>query len=131
MYEKAFFKENENKWKNREFKNMYTWLESYKLYIFANFIYYTFRWWLRLLYTIFFVAPTSPAKCCSRRRLCSWLLSQDTLWFTRENLFLEFLDNNNNNNGNNNNDDNNNNNNNNNDDDNNNNINNNNNNRID
>ena len=113
------------------FKNMNTWLESRKLYIFANLIYYTFGWWLFLLYTIFFVASTSPAKCYSRCRLCSWSFSEETLWVTWQKLFLEVLDNNNkNNNSNNNNNDNyanNNNNNNNNNDDNNNNNNNNNN----
>ena len=109
------------------FKNMNTWLDSRKLYIFANLIYYTFGWWLFLLYTIFFVASTSPAKCYSRCRLCSWSFSEETLWVTWQKLFLEVLDNNNkNNNSNNNNNDNyaNNNNNNNNDDNNNNNNNN-------
>ena len=80
------------------FKNMSMWLESCELYIFANFIYYTFGWWLLLLYTIFFVASTSPAKCYSRRRLCSWLFSEETLWVAWEKLFLEVLDNNNDNN---------------------------------
>ena len=73
------------------FKNMNTWLESCKLYIFANFIYYTFGWWLLLLYTIFFVASTSPAKCYSRRRLCSWLFSEETLWVAWEKLFLKLI----------------------------------------
>ena len=89
------------------FKNMNTWFESCKLYIFANFIYYTFGWWLLLLYNIFFVASISPAKCYSRRRLCSWLFSEETLWVAWEKLFLEVLEvlgNNNNNSNNNNND---------------------------
>ena len=74
-------------------------------------IYYTLGWWLLLLYTIFFAASTSSAKCYSRRRLCSWLFSGETLWVTWEKLFLEVLDNDNNNSNNNNNNDNNNNNN--------------------
>ena len=81
---------------------MNTWLESCKYYIFANFIYYTFGWWLLLLCTIFFVASTSLAKCYSRRRLCSWLFSEETLWVAWEKLFLVVLDNNNNNSNNNN-----------------------------
>ena len=80
------------------FRNMNAWLESCKLYIFANFIYYAFGWWLLLLYTIFFVTSTSPAKCCSRPWLCSWLFSEETLWVACEKLFLEVLDYNNNNN---------------------------------
>ena len=75
-----------------------TWLESYKLYIFANFIYHTFGWWLLLLYTIFLVASTSLAKCYSRPWLYSWLFSEETLWVACEKLFLEVLDNDNNNN---------------------------------
>ena len=81
--------------------SMNAWLESCKLYIFANFIYYTFRWWLLLLYTIFFVASTSPAKYYSRPWFCSWLFSEETLWVACEKLFLEVLDFNNNNNNNN------------------------------
>ena len=91
------------------FRNMNAWLESCKLYIFANFIYYTFGWWLLLLYTIFFVASTSLAKYYSRRRLFSWLFSVETLWVAWEKLFLEVLDNNDSNNSNNINNDNNNN----------------------
>ena len=94
------------------FKNMNTGLRSCKLYIFANVMHYTFGWWLLLLHTIFFVASTSPAKCYSRRLLCSWLFSEETLWVAWEKLFLEVLDNNNNNNNNNSNNNNNNNNNN-------------------
>ena len=97
------------------FKSMNTWLESCKLYTFANFIYYTFGWWLLLLYTIFFAASTSLEKCYSRRRLCSWLFSEETLWVDWEKLFLEVLDNNNNSNNDNNDNNNNSNNNNNND----------------
>ena len=111
--EKAFFKENENKlvnffcfekiWKNGEIQEHvfpWTWLESCKLYIFANFIYYRFGWWLLLLYTIFFVVSTSRAKCYSRPWLCPWLFSEETLWVACEKLFLEVLNNNNNNNNN-------------------------------
>ena len=54
------------------------------------------------IYTIFFVALTSLAKCYSRRRLCSWLFSEETLWVAWEKLFLVVLDNNNNNSNNNN-----------------------------
>ena len=81
---------------SRTYISMNAWLESCKIYIFANFIYYTFGWWLLLLYTIFFVASTSPAKCYSRIWLCSCLFSKETLWFACEKLFLEFLDNNDN-----------------------------------
>ena len=103
MYEKAFFKENKNTWKMGRFRNLKMWLESCKLYIFANFIYYTFGWWLLLLYAIVFVASTSPAKCYTWRRLCSWLFSEETLWVAWEKLFLEVLDHNNDDNNNNNN----------------------------
>ena len=92
------------------FKNMNTWLESCNIYIFENFIHYAFGWWLFLLYAIFFVASTSSVKFYSRRQLCSWLYSDETLWVAWEKLFLEVLGNNNKNSNNNNNDSNNNNN---------------------
>ena len=89
--------------------SMNAWLESCKLDIFANFIYYKFGWWLLLLCAIFFVASTSPAKCYTQPWLCSWLFSEETLWVTCEKLFLEVLNNNTDNNSNNNNNNNNNN----------------------
>ena len=103
MYEKAFFKENENKWKNGEIQeHEHVTRELQTLYIThlvvaATAIYH------------FFVASTSPAKYYSRRRLCLWLFSVETLWVAWEKLFLEVLDNNDNNNSNNINNDNNNN----------------------
>ena len=106
MREKAFFKENETKlvklfyfeesWKNGEIQeHVFPWTCVSRV---ANFIHYMFGWWLLLLYTIFFVASASPAKCYSRPWLCSRLFSEETLWVACEKLFLEVLDYNNNNN---------------------------------
>ena len=85
----------------KKWEDSRTWTRELKV---ANFIYYTFGWWLLLLYTIFFVASTSLAKCYSGRWLWSWLFSEETLWVAWVKPFLEVLDNNSNNNNDNNND---------------------------
>ena len=114
MCEKAFIKENENKQvnlfyfekisKNAEIlEREHVTQVLQTLYICKLYILHVWEWSLLLLYTIFFVALTSPAKCYSQRRLCSWLYSEETLWVTWEKLFLDVLNNNNNNNDNNNN----------------------------
>ena len=114
MCEKAFIKENENKLvnlfyfekiskntENQEREHVTPVLQT--LCICKLYRLHVWEWWLLLLYTIFFVALTSPAKCYSRRRLCSWLYLEETLWVTWEKLFLDVLNNNNNDNNNNNN----------------------------
>ena len=112
MCEKAFIKENENKLvnlfyfekiskntENQEREHVTPVLQT--LCICKLYRLHVWEWWLLLLYTIFFVALTSPAKCYSRRRLCSWLYLEETLWVTWEKLFLDVLNNNNNDNNNN------------------------------
>ena len=114
MCEKAFIKENENKLvnlfyfekiskntENQEREHVTRVLQT--LCICKLYRLHVWEWSLLLLYTIFFVALTSPAKCYSRRRLCSWLYLEETLWVTWEKLFLDVLNNNNNDNNNNNN----------------------------
>ena len=114
MCEKAFIKENENKQvnlfyfekisKNAEIlEREHVTRVLQTLCICKLYILHVWEWSLLLLYTIFFVALTSPAKCYSRRRLCSWLYLEETLWVTWEKLFLDVLNNNNNDNNNNNN----------------------------
>ena len=114
MCEKVFIKENENKLvnlfyfekiskntENQEREHVTPVLQT--LCICKLYRLHVWEWWLLLLYTIFFVALTSPAKCYSRRRLCSWLYLEETLWVTWEKLFLDVLNNKNNDNNNNNN----------------------------
>ena len=87
--------EKKERFKNMCFHERVT--RGLQIFVFANFIYYTFGWWLLLLYTVLLVALTTPLKCYSPHWLCSWLFSEETLWVACETLFLEVLDNNNNN----------------------------------